>query len=493
MYSGKVRALTLGVLLSVISVGSQAGMFKGWDADYPKKLASLTVMPTVDATAVPEEFRPLVVLRFPASARKEDLESAREAYRWKHAKGDDLKDVFGEREMDKYALDMLFVKSMYHALEVHSCVKARTSDVADLVLEPYEIRKNGEKWVRSGAEIPHSASLVIDFYARTEAHSMAMTYLTFGPRYEPFFNLRASSVALPETGGAIAGHLVHNPLIASDPGYADFDARSGLGVDFIDFLNAPALKKKSFAGWAKLPAANIPAAAVIEVPPWRKGSYLALPVVSLGMELDEKGVASTSEREDCAVIANLTRASIAHLKAQSAGEHQRLLAFISQFDTTLAATLTPDKALSAEDAERLKLLKTFYAAEMSFLKQQDARLQKEILNGPWADSFHTARAEEARNYTKRKVGIGAMLLVAGAGTASAAAGGVGSSLTTLAFYEQTEARLSTDLAQLRGPQVTLGDFVFEVSTAGQKITAKTSEELRAALKQLYQGKYPSAP
>ncbi len=484
-------ALGVGLLLSLTSMVASAGLWKGWASDYPKPLLPLTVFPSVDQSAPKQQFRPLVVLRFPASARKENLDAAREVYRWKAGKGDDLTKVFGEREMDKYALDMAFVKTMHHAMEMHDCLARHTSDVADVVLEPFELTKEGETWKRSGAEVGHPASVVIDFYARTEAYSMAMTALTFGPRYESIYNVRTSAVALPATGGAVAGAIPQNPLIVRDPGYPDIDARSGLGIDIVDFFNAPPTKKQSFAGWAKEPPANIPKEAVTEKLPWSSGKYLALPIVSLGLDLDDKAVARKSDREDCAVMANLTRQAIAHLGTVPNVENQRLSQYAGLFDNALAMALAGGAQLSTDDMARAELIKNFYAAEIAFLKQQDARMFKEIMQGPWADAFYAARAEEVSSYSKRKVGIGAMLLVAGAGTAAAAGGAAGTQLLTLGFYQQTENRLSTEMAELRGPQVKLGDFLVEVSSAGQTISAKNSDELRAALKKLYQDKYRS--
>lgn len=491
MYASRFSALAAAAAICLFSVPAEAGLWKGWASSYPEDLKPLTVLPQ----AVPEPtnpgFRPLVVLRLPVSVRKEDLDAARENYRWKSGKGDNLADIYKEKEMDKTVLDLMFVKTAHHGAELYSCLSRHTAEVSDLVLEPYEIMQENGVWKRSGAEVAHPASVVLDFHARTEGYAMATISLTFGPRYLPLFNVRMSPAALPAVKGAVAGPIPQNPLMQQRLGYADFDARAGHGIDFVDFLNRAPLKGTSFAGWAKEPPAGVPKELVKEKGPHQTGTYLAMPIVSQGLELNDKGVATIRDREDCAVLANLVRSSVAHLNTQRTAEEQRFAAFVKHFDQPLSQQISSGGALDSAAQERADLLKSFYAAEIDFLSQQDARMYQEIMEGPWSEAFYAARAEEAKSYTKRKVGIGAMLLVAGAGVAASAAGAAGTSLASMAFNESTESTLANEMMQLRSPQVHLGDFVVEISSAGQKITAKNSVELRAALAQMYQNKYPT--
>ena len=462
--------LQVGVLTRVV-----LSLLAGWqyaDADtvrsWPQEYLSWT------APQAREEPGTLaVVLRFPAFIRSGDEGAFFDAYTEKLFPNGNSGESF-KKEVLPGTIPLLLNKTAFHAFELWACLRERGAEHYVIVLEPATVGNVNGEWRYVSEPRPVKAALVVDFFAYVASHSSLILSSTFGAKYYPVVSIRASSLASPETGGAVVVPGDWFGLISpAAPVHSQGDARDGSGVSIVEYLNTRA-GKSAFgfvSAWRKKKGA-VPEQQINDSRSFVAGKVIRLPDLFLSLDLaDDGAMRARGEIENtCIGIDNLTRAATSILDLDSVAH---------SYGTTLrhGAQLDEMAPTSADLSRWRKML----AAEIKFLAHQDERLASILLTDSYMQSFFALRKAEVSAASRGNI---VQMLAASAMLAGTVSGAGNLFPTAVGLLDVAADEAERGSVRSAGLYSMLSEMTMEIVVEGESIQAESYMELRAKVQEL---------
>lgn len=384
--------------------------------------------------------------------------------------------------------------SAYYAAEFARLL-ARHVPAADITLEPLALDAQDGRFVyRPLVRHRFPAQMSVDMWITPKTHrndiraSMQVSY-----------SVSTAGLASPATCGVLAFKPVRNLM----PAYRaeDCAALEARDSPHPDPIYGFATDQPEFATPIPLKA-GVPFASgqAVGFPPTYEAFTSAY--------LEQSGAPGFNATRD---LGNPTLEELARTVADGLGRIDTTLAtraawsrYVALYDAPLAQRLPAGPAQGA-DGERLQFIARLADAERAWVAAQDQAVLKSLLDGDFGKSFRATRLAMDKQYQRQQMmAFASMLTMAGAGLASGALGGAGSSMaamqanmtamqTALQFTADTQQSSSAFYSAF-GSEIAARQQVSEIDYGGKvvRVQADNLDKLYAELDKLYRTRFLSA-